>query len=80
MAAMIFDTLKLARAPRTDFTQDQAEALASAIAASAQDSVATKADLSELEVDLVRWIVTAIAFNFLATAGLFIAFSKLFNK
>ena len=69
MAAMMFDTLKLARELRSDFSPEQAEAPASAIAASAQDTVTTKADLAELKVDLVRWIVTAIALNFFATAG-----------
>jgi hypothetical protein len=98
MTALIFDTLKLSKSLRSDFTPEQADALASALATSAQDTVATKADiialradltefkaaakadLLELKVDLVRWIVTAIAFNFVATAGLFLGFAKLFAK
>ncbi|WP_158812026.1 hypothetical protein [Beijerinckia sp. L45] len=109
MTALIFDTLKLSKLLRSDFTPEQADALASALSTSAYDTIATKAgiqelraeivalkgatkadlvefkaatksDILELKVDLVRWIVTAIAFNFVATAGLFLGFAKLFAK
>ncbi len=90
MATLLFDTLKLAQTLRPSFSQDQAEALATATGAGAQENVATKSGLAELKaelkgeiatlkVDLVRWIVTAIAFNFVATAGALIAALKAFK-
>ncbi len=88
---MIYDTLKLSQALRTSFTPDQAETLASAFAESTQDTVATKAgvrelrpelktDVASMKTDLVRWIVTASAFNLLATVGLMVVVARLVTK
>ncbi len=104
MAAVLFDTLKFVRELRPSFSQEQAEALATAVAGSAQDTIATKADIASLraemieikgelkgdiaalksdlamlKIDLVRWIVTAIAFNFVATAGFIITALRIFR-
>ena len=76
MAAMLFDTLKSARELHSDFSQEQSKTLADAIASSAQDTVATRGGIAEMKGDLVRWIVTAIAFNFVATAGLMVTALK----
>ncbi len=68
------------RSRRLDFTPVQAEALAD----SGQDNDATKEDITNLRADLivkfadlkvetVRWIVGAVAFNLIGTAGLIIA-------
>ena len=43
MSALIFDTLKLSKSLQSEFTPAQADALASALASSAHDTVATKA-------------------------------------
>ena len=106
--AVLFDTLKFVRELRPAFSQEQAEALATAVAASAQDNIATKADLAALraelvatraelksdlsdlrvelkgdittaKLDLARWIVTAIVFNFVATAGFFATALRVFR-
>ncbi len=77
---MIFDTLKLSQALKGEFTSAQAEALASALAANTQDAVATKSDLTELKIELVRWIVGAIAFNLLGTIGIMITVAELVLK
>jgi hypothetical protein len=98
---MIFDTLKLSKALQSEFTPAHAEALTEAFSTSAQDTVATKRDLIQVEaklsaeiqnlrtelkgdiqalrgefvsfkVELIKWVVTAIAFNLLGTAGLII--------
>ena len=90
---MIYDTLKLSRALRASFTEEQADTLARASSASTEVSVATKADVlalkaeianvrgevlrAELKTDMVRWIVTAIAFNFVGTVGLMVLVAKL---
>ena len=115
--AMIFDTLKLSKSLReAEFTDSQADALATALSEQVQDTPASKADLLHLEItigakltelskdnsdlradmvdefakvrtemslmrtDMIKWIVTAIAFNDVATAGLFVTFFKLFVK
>lgn len=51
MTAVPFDTLKLARSLREkgNFTQEQAEGVADALAEAFQDNVATKDDLALLE-------------------------------
>ena len=36
--------------------------------------------MSLMRADTIKWIVTAIGFNFIATAGLFLTFFKLFAK
>ena len=76
MPAIMFDTLKLSNALKTSFISEQAETLAAAIAGTAQDNIATKGDLTELKIGLVEWIVAAMAFNFIGTAGLIIPLVK----
>ena len=49
---MICDTLKLARALQPAFKAEQAEALATAINASVEDELATKADLRTAVAEL----------------------------
>ncbi len=80
MSAVIFDTLKLSKALRATFSAEQADNIAEAVAASTQDHVATKGDLQDLKVEMVKWIVGAIAFNFIGTAGLIIALVRTFGR
>ena len=84
---MIYDTLKLARGLEPAFTKDQAETLTTALVASTNDSVATKADLIILRSDLVnlenrliKWIVGAIAFNLFGTAGLVLGLLRITGR
>ena len=39
-----------------------------------------RTEMSLMRADTIKWIVTAIGFNFIATAGLFVTFFKLFAK
>ena len=91
MSAVMFDTLKLTKALEGEFTSGQVQLLASSIAESTQDTIATKSDLATLRLeigkhfsllraDLVRWIVTSIAFNFVVVTGLVITLVKVFGK
>ena len=55
--AMIFDTLKLSKTLRGgDFSERQADALASALSDQAQDVLATKSDLVHLEMTILAKI------------------------
>ena len=38
------------------------------------------AQISALRADTIKWIVSALAFNFVATAGLIITLIKVFGK
>lgn len=49
------------------------------IAAVRVDISAFRDDISLLRTETVKWIVTAIGFNFLATAGLIVALVKVFG-
>ncbi len=73
---MIYDTPKLARGLEPAFTRDQAETLTTALAQSTNDSVATKADLVDIENRLIKWVVGAMAFNLFGTAGLVLGLIK----
>lgn len=62
MTAVTFDTLKFAETLKhAGFKEEQAVALAKAqqdaLSESLTNSTATKADLSELKVDLIKWMV-----------------------
>ena len=82
---LVFDTLQLAKDLRDHFPTDQAEAIATALSRNASERIATKDDVADLKAGMAgpradmatKWIVSAIAFNFLATAGLFIGVFKL---
>jgi len=53
MRILAFDTLEFAKKLQTaNFTQDQAEALAEAVAGIVEERLATKQDLKELEIRL----------------------------
>jgi len=73
MTATVFDTLKFARAlhEKANFSREQAEGLADAMAEAMRSDLATKTDLRELELrleakiestkaEVVKWIFSAI--------------------
>ncbi len=58
MSAIAFDTLKFAeRLEAGGFTHQQAKAAAEAFADAASQDLATRADLTELKYDLLKWVV-----------------------
>ncbi len=76
MSAITFDTLKLAQRLRDQakFTPEQAEQTAVALAESFRDwqdqmQLATKTDLAETKVELIKWVV-GVGF---ALAGIILA-------
>jgi predicted RNA-binding protein associated with RNAse of E/G family len=74
MATVAFDTLKLATALRAaQFSPEQAEGAAKAIAEAVQSDVATKADLAsglaETKVAIIQWVAGLIGFQTLAVIG-----------
>ena len=57
MRTLAFDTLEFAKKLKAaNFTEDQAEALAEAVAGIVEDRLATKQDLKELESRLEVWL------------------------
>jgi RNA-binding protein YhbY len=86
MTAMAFDTLKLARALRdkANFTPEQAEGAADAIAEAIQTDLSTRADLigvkSELlasiadaKAEVIKWVAGIVGFQTLAVIGTVLA-------
>lgn len=75
-----FDTLQVAKDLEIAFTPEQAEALVKVFSRTLSQELVTKDDLktevATLKVDMVRWIVGAIAFNLLGTAGLIVTLIK----
>jgi hypothetical protein len=58
VSAIAFDTLKFAeRLEAGGFTHQQAKAAAEAFADAASQDLATRADLTELKYDLLKWVV-----------------------
>jgi hypothetical protein len=83
---MAFDTLKLARALRdkANFTPEQAEGAAGAIAEAIQTDLSTRADLigvkSELlasiadaKAEVIKWVAGIVGFQTLAVIGTVLA-------
>lgn len=54
MPAMIYDTLRLAKARGVSCTPEQSETLAQAFSDSTEDSVATKLDIAELKTEIAE--------------------------
>lgn len=77
MGAIAFDTLKLARALRekAQFTPEQAEGVADALAGAFQDRVATKDDLALLE----QRLTIKIGGMLVVAVGVLTALLKLIN-
>jgi hypothetical protein len=68
----IIDTLKLARALRDKggFTTEAAEATAEALNEAIGDAAASKRDLAELELRLVKWVIGVGIAATLAVGGM----------
>jgi len=78
MTTIAVDTLKLARALRdAQFTPEQAEGAAEAIAAAMQSDLATKDDVratvAEAKADIIKWLFGTIGFQTVVILGAVIA-------
>ncbi len=84
-----FDTLRLARSLRdkAQFSAEQAEGMAAAIAEAMQADLATKSDLREVELrleakiestkaDLIKWVVGMIGFQTIVLLGAALALAR----
>lgn len=84
-----FDTLRLARSLRdkAQFSAEQAEGMADAIAEAMQADLATKSDLREVELrleakieasksDLIKWVVGMIGFQTVVLLGAALALAR----
>ncbi|MGU3540739.1 hypothetical protein [Methylobacterium sp. A54F] len=85
MAAVTFDTLKLARTLRdkaklsAEQAEGLAEGLADAMAETIRGDLATKVDLAETKSEIIRWVTGLIAFQTLAIIGTVIALARVFR-
>ncbi len=80
---MIYDTLKLTKALELAFPREQAEAVATALVGSTQETLVTKSDLdaaiARLQAETIKWVVGAIVLNVFGTAGLVVTLIKIIH-
>lgn len=88
-----FDTLRLVRSLRdkAQFSTEQAEGMADALAEAMQGDLATKSDLREVELrlearieatkaDLIKWLVGMIGFQTIVLLGAALALARAVAK
>ena len=77
-ALVVRDTHKLiANLQKRGFSAQQAEGITEALKELDTSALATKADLQELKIDLIRWLTAVLLAHGLGTAALTVALLQL---
>lgn len=66
----------MGRLKATGLSEDQAEAITTAIRDADLTDLVTKTDLAEAKFDIMKWVIGAIGFQTIASVGAIVALSR----